>query len=91
MKIIEFPEQTTVYAENQQEYLNLPAHQFNDSEAKVAICWKATFSERLKILFTGVIWQQILTFDKPLQPLKLEAKKPIMVSTTEILTSTKTT
>ena len=78
MKTIEFKEQTVVIAKDQPEYLPLPAHQFNDKDGRIAFCWKLTWREKLKVLFTGVIWEQVLTFNKPLQPQKLETAKPEM-------------
>jgi hypothetical protein len=78
MELTEFKEQTVVIAKDQPEYLPLPAHQFNDEQGRIAFCWKVTWRERLKILFTGVLWQQVLTFNKPLQPQKLQTEKPEM-------------
>ena len=78
MDLIEFKEQTVVIAKDQPDYRPLPAHLFNDAEGRIAFCWKLTWGERLKVLFTGLIWQQVLTFNKPLQPQKLEAAKPDM-------------
>lgn len=78
MKIIPFTEQTVVIAKDQPEYIPLPAHQFGDAEGRIACCWKLDFKERLKLLFTGLIWHQILTFGKPLQPQLLTVEKPEM-------------
>ena len=78
MKIIEFPEQTTVYAKDQPNYLPLPAYRFSGTDGRIACVWSLTWLERLHVLFTGRIWQQILTFNKPLQPQLLTVEKPIM-------------
>lgn len=79
MKIIEFPEQTVTYAENQPQYLALPAHRFKDDpQGRIACCWSLTLRERLRVLFSGAIWQQVLTFNQPLQPQKLTVEKPDM-------------
>ena len=79
MTIIPFPEQTTVYAENQPQYLKLPAHKFDgDPQGRIACCWRLSFKERLMVLFTGLIWQQVLTFNAPLQPQLLTVYKPDM-------------
>lgn len=83
MKLIEFKEQTTIIAKDQPEYLPLPAHQFNDREGRIAFCWKMNWKERLKVLFTGVLWQQVLTFKQPLQPQKLDTVKPEMTCLNE--------
>jgi len=78
MQLIEFEEQTVVIAKDQPEYLPLPAHQFNDKQGRIAFCWKMTWRERIKVLFTGLLWQQVLTFNQPLQPQMMETIKPDM-------------
>ena len=80
MKLIEFPEQTVVIAKDQPEYLPLPAHVFKDNphEGRIACCWKLTVRERIKVLFIGIIWHEILTFRQPLQPQLLTVDKPEM-------------
>lgn len=81
MKLIEFPEQTNVIAKNQKPYLPLPCHRFNDPEGRIACCWSLTMRERIAVLFRGVIWHQILTFNNSLQPQKLTVEKPEMKET----------
>ena len=79
MHLIEFPEQTTVKAKNQPEYNPLPAYRFvKDPQGRTVCCWILSFKERLKVLLSGKIWHQILTFNKPLQPQLLEVDKPEM-------------
>ncbi len=58
-----------IYAKDQPEYLQLPALKFDDG--LVVSKWKLSFVERIKILFTGNIFLGLLTFNKPLQPIKL--------------------
>ena len=74
MKLIEFPEQTTVYAKDQPQYLPLPCHKQEDGV--IYCCWSVSFRERLKILLTGKVWHSIMTFNKPLQPQLLMTEKP---------------
>jgi len=69
MKIIEFKGCNTVYAKEQPEYLNLPSHRKKDGT--VISCWGLSFWERFKILRTGKMFLSVLTFNKPLQPLKM--------------------
>lgn len=77
MTTIDFPEQNTVIAKDQPEYFPIPAHFYPvDPEGRVAFCWQLTWTERLILLVTGRLWQQILTFNKPLQPQKLTVDKP---------------
>jgi hypothetical protein len=82
MQLINFPEQTAVIAKDQPEYKPLPAHQFADCpwQGRIACCWQLTWRERITVLFRGVIWHQILTFNQPLQPQLLSTEKPDMSS-----------
>ena len=66
MKPIKFKGHNVVFAENQEEYQPLPA--FYDQDGTVISCWKLSFRERLKMLFTGKLWMSMLTFGNPLQP-----------------------
>lgn len=75
MKVINFKECNSIYAKDQPEYLPLPSHKTEDG--KVTSCWKLSFWERLKVLITGRIFLQILTFNKPLQPLKMITHNPL--------------
>lgn len=74
MNILEFPECNVTYAKDQPEYLPLPALKMEDGE--IVTCWQPSILERLRILFSGRIWLNILTFNKPLQPLRISATKP---------------
>lgn len=81
MHPIEFPEQTTTFAKDQPEYRTLPAHIIPiDPDGRMTCCWKLSLRERLTLLLTGVIWQQVLTFHTPLQPQLLLAEKPDLVT-----------
>jgi len=74
MTPIPFTEETTEYAKDQEEYKTLPCHR--DSDGTVTICWKLDLWERIKLLLTGRLWHQILTFNNPLQPQLLLIFKP---------------
>jgi len=79
MKLIEFKEQTVVYAKDQPEYLPLPAYrESNDPQGRIVCCWKLTLAERFKLLWSGLIWHSVLTFKQPLQPQLLTIEKPEM-------------
>jgi hypothetical protein len=73
MKPIEFPQQTTVLAKNQPEYLPLPV--FSDGEQMVS-CWELSWVERLKLLFTGKLWLRQLTYGNLLQPQRPQVEYP---------------
>jgi formate-dependent nitrite reductase cytochrome c552 subunit len=75
MKPTKFPEQNVTFAENQPEYLPLPAFKNDSSQGEVISCWKLTFKERLIILFKGYLWVQLLSFNKPLTPTYFTVKK----------------
>jgi len=68
MKPIEFKEQNVVFAKDQPEYMPLPAFKNNSPQGEVVSCWKLSFKERLKLLFTGKLWVCLLSFNKPLTP-----------------------
>lgn len=77
MNAINFPESNTVLGKNQPEYNPLPAHRVpDDKTGRLIFCWQLTFRERLKLLVTGKIWQQVLTFNGPLQPQGMMIEKP---------------
>jgi hypothetical protein len=42
--------------------------------------WQLTWKERFQILTGGSIWLSILTFNKPLQPVKMDTTCPLMGS-----------
>jgi len=73
MDIVKFKECNIVYAEDQPEYLPLPAHKTDDGV--VTSCWGLSFWERLKVAVTGRIFLQVLTFNQPLQPLMMSVNK----------------
>ena len=80
MKAVEFVGQNTVFAKDQPEYLPLPALKVDNKEGEVITCWKLSFGERLKVLFTGNIWLSLLTFNKPLTPIFMTTDRKEMFS-----------
>ncbi len=79
MKIVEFEGCNTTYAEDQPQYHPLPCHKSKDGE--VLSCWGLSFIERLRVAFSGKIYLKVLTFNKPLQPLKMMVKQPTIEET----------
>lgn len=64
MELIEFPEQTRVIAADQPQYRKVTA--WIDSEQNRVVClWQLNWRERLTVLFTGRIWQQLLQVEYP--------------------------
>jgi len=63
------------YAKDQPEYIALPAHRSEDGI--VTTRWKMTWKERLQVIWHGSIWLSVMTFNKPLQPVKLDTECPL--------------
>jgi hypothetical protein len=77
--LVAFAEQTVVIAKDQPEYRPMPAYRYeNDNCGRIVFCWKLCLIDRLKVLFTGVVWQQQMTFNGPIQPALLLVDKPSM-------------
>jgi len=74
MDIIKFEECNCVYAENQEEYLDLPSHKSRDGT--VTSCWQLNLKERFTLLLSGKLFIQMMTFNKPLQPIRICLSKP---------------
>lgn len=73
-----FKQHNIVYAKDQPEYVPLPAHVSDEGIA--TFCWRLSWRERMRILFTGEIWHQVMTFRQPLQPHKLTCETPFKQS-----------
>lgn len=69
MKPIKFEEHNKVYAENQESYISLPVYEDEEYGGRVIHCWELSVKERIRILFTGKLWINVLNFGKPLQPI----------------------
>ena len=79
LDLVEFPEQTLVYAKDQPEYRPLPAYKdARDPQGRIVCCWQLNGYARLRVLFTGRVWHTVLTFNQALQPQLLEVDKPGM-------------
>lgn len=68
MKPVEFKHQNMVFAKDQPEYQPLPALKLDSPQGEVIACWKMDWKERLKVLITGKVWVNLLSFNKPLTP-----------------------
>ena len=68
MKPTSFKHQNIVFAEDQPEYQPLPALRIDSPNGEVISCWKLSFIERVKIIFTGRVWLSLMSFNKPLTP-----------------------
>jgi len=75
-----FKESNITFAENQPEYIPLPAFKNKSKSGEVITCWNLSFRERLRILFKGEIWLCLLTFNGPLTPTFITTKKSEVIS-----------
>lgn len=81
MKPVKFPEVNVTFAENQPEYMPLPAFRNKSEYGEVVTCWDLSFKERLRVLFRGKIWLSMMTFNKPLTPSLMTTKKSDVLET----------
>lgn len=81
MKPIKFKEQNIIFAENQPEYLPLPAFKNNSPQGEVISCWQLSWKERLRILWTGKLWVSLLSFNNPPTPSFFTTKKSEVLTT----------
>ena len=75
MKPINFSITNTIYAEAQDEYMDLPAHRNEDGV--VTTCWEMSLWERFLVLISGRVYLQTLTFGQALQPQKISIELPM--------------
>jgi len=83
MKPIKFKHQNKVYAEDQPQYQPLPVLKIDGAEGNVISCWKLSFWERLRVLFFGKIWMNLMSFNKPLTPSFLSTDRKEVYSVPE--------
>lgn len=73
---IDFPEANNKVAEHQKQYRTLPAYIDDSTEdTPMVVCWKVSWWARLRILFTGEVWQTSRIFGRPVQPILLSTHK----------------
>lgn len=75
MKAINFKDANIEFAKDQKQYNSLPALRIGDENDTIVTCWRLTFFERLKILFTGRIWMSEMNFNRPLTPRYFSVKR----------------
>lgn len=74
MKPVDFLGRTHMMAESQEEYVTLPVRCIADEFGTTTSCWKLSLRERLRVLFTGVIWHHTLTFGRSYPPTIIETE-----------------
>ena len=58
-----------VFAKDQPQYIPLPALKFQDG--LVVTRWSLSWGERIRLLLGGSVFLGMLTFNKPLQPIRI--------------------
>jgi glycerophosphoryl diester phosphodiesterase len=74
MKPVTFDEANITYAEHQPEYLPLPALKIQENKGLVISCWELTDYELDEVKKTKKIYLHQLTFNTPLQPVRILTK-----------------
>lgn len=72
-----YHDEEIVYAKNQHDYLPLPALPIGDPTRGIVLTrWTMSLRERIKVLFSGSVFVQIMTFRQPLQPIAVSVDQP---------------
>lgn len=76
MQIVDFKERTVIIAEDQPEYIPVPAHQVKDPQGTTFFRVQFDADELAELNRTGGFWMSQLTFNKPFTPFMVYAKHP---------------
>lgn len=68
MKATNWDHSNCKIAENQDEYKTLHGLKLPGTEGYTITRWKLTFLERLRVLWTGIVWRNDMTFNRPFTP-----------------------
>jgi len=79
MKPVKFKGQNTVIKSKSNDFYDMPILVSDTTEGHVVMCYKLSFIERIRVLFTGRIWLSVLSFKKPLKPMFLGTKKKELI------------
>lgn len=73
----QFPE--IVLAKDQPQYIPLPVAriQYQDGTISLISCYRLTWRERIRLLSSGKLWLEQLTFGQPLQPQRPTVFEPL--------------
>lgn len=77
MEPVRFKGVNCYIAEDQDQYLTLPAYKEIGECGAVTSCWKLSWKERIKIVFSGCIFFTVWTFNEPLQPQRPHLNFPL--------------
>lgn len=77
MNPIKFKEQNFTYTKPEsmtdEECSSLPVYKQNN---EIISCWKMSFKERIKALFTGKVWFCVMSYSQP--PIWLDVNSPFV-------------
>ena len=76
MIAVDFKGSNQEIAKEQEQYRTLPAHFSYTAQGRVTTLWRLSIWERVRLIFGGGIWLQVLTYCNPLQPLRMSIEKP---------------
>lgn len=62
-----------MFAKDQPQYLPLPANVSRDGYVETK--WRLSLKERIKILLSGSLYLHLMTFNQPLQPVRLSVER----------------
>lgn len=65
-----------VYAQDQAEYNPLPCYKMLDGT--VITRWRCSWDERFRVFWSGNIYLEQMTFNQPLQPIRLDTRIPLV-------------
>jgi len=74
MKVVEFPQANCKIAESQDEYQTIPA--WKSKDGRVIALFELDDEDKKRILETGEIWIDVLTFNQQLQPFFIHTETP---------------
>lgn len=78
MILRKFAEMNCMIAEEQPEYIAMPAYRAGDVRGSLICCWELSLAELSELIRTRKIWHTIQTFNNSLQPQLLQTDKPDM-------------
>lgn len=79
MRPIPFKEMNVTWAENQPEYLPLPAY---TDDRETITRWQLNFRERVLVFLQGIIWVRQVNLKHPLQAQLLTVDTPFITKET---------
>jgi hypothetical protein len=77
MKARCFKQQNAIFAKDQKEYLQLPAH-CDTENGTATFSFKLSEEEIKQVIETGTVYLTVLTFNQPLQPIAQSFLNPFV-------------